>query len=282
MLLSITDYSRTAMTTREEAYNLACDLAKAIGQDLKPKRKKVSREKHSIILTRRGHKGKQYISELAAMVVAIECLSDATKDMTKESLDDFLQVHSATLSIVQWDCVTHLAPSNEWVLVSISYLKRFINEKTKGDKGVRAASLEALFKVFNPTGDIDAPLDKHASIQFWYIALDCINQNLSASQAFLSLTSRDTPRAKKTPDVLVTLALATLKVPSETLKLGRGEALQIIRRARNQILVKDSVDHAPEWDKKAATARQQKVNAAFFTLEHLLFPEKENHKKEVA
>ena len=267
MLLSINDYSITAKTTREEAYSLACDFAKTIGQDLKPKRKTVSKDKHSVMLIKLGHKGKKFLSERAAVLAAVACFSEATNIAGLESTNAFLSLHRATLSVLNWDCVTHKAPSVRVNDLSIHDLKRYINKNTSGDCGVRAASLEALYKVFYPKGDIYALLDKHACIQFCEITNASVSENISAHKAFLSIIakSRETTRP-----ILVTKALALFKVPSKVLELPRQEAMKTIRRARNLILVNDSEDHASESDKGAAKVRQQKVNVAFDTLQDYL------------
>ena len=267
MLLSIIDYSITAKTTREEAYNLACDFAKAIGQDLKPKRKTVSKDKHSILLIKLGHKGKKFISERAAVVAAVACFSEATNIVGLESINAFLSLHRARLSLLQWDCISHKAPSVSVNDLSIYDLKRHINKNTSGDCGVRAASLEALYKALHPDKDIYASLGKHACIQFCEITDVSIKENLSAHKAFLSIIAKS--REASAP-VLVTSALATLKTSSETLKLKRQDAIKVIRHARNRILISDSEDRATESDKTAAKVRQQKVNVAFDILEDYL------------
>ena len=267
MLTSILDYSQTAMTTREEAHALACDFAESIGQNLKPKRKKVSREKHSIILINLGFKGKKFISERAAITAALSCLDDDGIPGDAASINAFLSLHRGKLALLNWDCVTHKAPSVSVNDLSIHDLKRYINKNTSGDCGVRAASLEALYKVFCPKGDIYALLDKHACIQFCEITNTSVSENLSAHKAFLSIIAKSRETARP---VLVTKALALLKVPSKVLELPRQEVMKTIRRARNLILVNDSEDHASESDKGAAKVRQQKVNVAFDTLQDYL------------
>ena len=276
MLTSILDYSQTAMTTREEAHALACDFAESIGQNLKPKRKKVSREKHSIILINLGFKGKKFISERAAVIAAVACLDDDSITGDVASIDAFLSFHRGKLALLNWDCVTHKAPSSAHPSASIADIKAFINKKTERDSGVKAASLEALYKVFHPNGSINGELEKCARIQFWDIALESVSANLSAHKAFLSLLSKG--RTTATP-IQVTLALALLRVPSRTLKLDRCEAIKIVKSARNMIFRSDSEDRAPELYKEAAKGRQQKVIAAFEIVEDFLFPEKAKAKE---